>query len=203
MYSSSDYQGSVCHTQSREECWQEHSTTESSPGFGFHDQRWGPHVVPILIDGELPFHFTDNRIRPLQFSLLSKGLKRIKRSEALGEHLSPEPSHPAELIPFASHGIRKRIFLAVFCVKLLGSAEAKLKRSKPARTKNQVKCHTPPANCGSPTQRYFQQTTPACLSSVSRKQSVFETDKLRVHQGTGWKHFLNVSQVHSRNRLEG
>lgn len=35
----------------------------------------GLHVVPVLTDGKLPSHATENRTRPLQMSLLSKGLK--------------------------------------------------------------------------------------------------------------------------------
>lgn len=94
----------------------------------------GPHVVPILIDGKRPFDFTENWIRPLQSSWLKEGLKK-KGTETLEVHLSPESSHPRELIPSASRTGGNRIFLAVFCVKLLGSAKSKLKQSKPTQTK--------------------------------------------------------------------
>lgn len=71
----------------------------------------GPHVVPILIDGKFPFDFTENRIRPLQFSLLSKELKKKKSAVkalkcisalSLEVYLSPKPGHSEGLIPFAS-----------------------------------------------------------------------------------------------------
>jgi len=58
-----------------------------------------------------------------------------KGTEILEVLLNPKSSHPKVLIPFASRTIGNWIFLAVFCVKVLGSAKSKLKQSKPTRTK--------------------------------------------------------------------